>query len=41
MEEQSAEDEDFARIAESYRAFRKVYKTWGDAQYLKPTYLSE
>ncbi|HEX6113693.1 MAG TPA: TRAP transporter substrate-binding protein [Geminicoccaceae bacterium] len=41
VEEQSAEDEDFARIAESYRAFRKVYKTWGDAQSLKPTYLSE
>jgi TRAP-type mannitol/chloroaromatic compound transport system substrate-binding protein len=41
VEEQSAEDEDFARIADSYRAFRKVYKTWGDAQALKPTYLSE
>jgi TRAP-type mannitol/chloroaromatic compound transport system substrate-binding protein len=41
LQEQSAEDEDFARIAESYRAFRKVYKTWGDAQFLRPTYLSE
>ena len=41
VEEQSAEDEDFKRIAESYQAFRKVYKTWGDAQALKPTYLSE
>ena len=41
VEEQSAEDEDFARIADSYRSFRKVYKTWGDAQSLKPTYLSE
>ena len=41
MDEQSAQDEDFARIAESYRAFREVYKTWGDAQSLKPTYLSE
>jgi TRAP-type mannitol/chloroaromatic compound transport system substrate-binding protein len=38
VEEQSAQDEDFKRIAESYRAFRKVYKTWGDAQALKPTY---
>jgi TRAP-type mannitol/chloroaromatic compound transport system substrate-binding protein len=41
LEEQSAQDEDFARIADSYSAFRKVYKTWGDAQSLKPTYLSE
>jgi TRAP-type mannitol/chloroaromatic compound transport system substrate-binding protein len=41
MDEQSAQDEDFKRIAESYRSFRKVYKTWGDAQSLKPTYLSE
>jgi TRAP-type mannitol/chloroaromatic compound transport system substrate-binding protein len=41
MDEQSAQDEDFKRIAESYRSFRKVYKTWGDAQFLKPSYLSE
>jgi TRAP-type mannitol/chloroaromatic compound transport system substrate-binding protein len=41
LEEQSAADEDFKRIAESYAAFREVYKTWGDAQALKPTYLSE
>jgi TRAP-type mannitol/chloroaromatic compound transport system substrate-binding protein len=41
LEEQSAQDEDFKRIAESYAAFRKVYKTWGDAQSMKPTYLSE
>jgi TRAP-type mannitol/chloroaromatic compound transport system substrate-binding protein len=41
VEEQSAQDEDFEKIAESYRAFRKVYKTWGDAQALKPTYVSE
>jgi TRAP-type mannitol/chloroaromatic compound transport system substrate-binding protein len=41
LQEQSAQDEDFKRIAESYSAFRKVYKTWGDAQALKPTYLSQ
>jgi TRAP-type mannitol/chloroaromatic compound transport system substrate-binding protein len=41
LAEQSAQDEDFKNIAESYAAFRKVYKTWGDAQALKPTYLSE
>src|ERR671919_1812033 len=40
LEEQSAQDEDFKKIAESYSAFRKVYKTWGDAQALKPTYLA-
>jgi TRAP-type mannitol/chloroaromatic compound transport system substrate-binding protein len=41
LEEQSAQDEDFKRIAESYQAFRKEYKTWGDAQALKPTYLGQ
>ena len=41
LEEQSAQDEDFKRIADSYTAFRKEYKTWGDAQALKPTYLGQ
>jgi len=41
LDEQSASDPDFKKIAESYKEFRKVYKTWGDAQALKPTYLSE
>ena len=41
LQEQSAQDQEFKKIAESYLAFRKVYKTWGDAQALKPTYLSE
>jgi TRAP-type mannitol/chloroaromatic compound transport system substrate-binding protein len=41
LQEQSAQDEDFKKIADSYLAFRKVYKTWGDAQALKPTYLSD
>jgi len=40
LEEQSAQDEDFKRIADSYKAFRNEYKTWGDAQTLKPTYLA-
>ncbi len=39
LQEQSAQDEDFKKIADSYLAFRKVYKTWGDAQALKPTYM--
>jgi TRAP-type mannitol/chloroaromatic compound transport system substrate-binding protein len=41
LEEQSASDPWFKKAADSYLAFRKVYKTWGDAQALKPTYLSE
>jgi TRAP-type mannitol/chloroaromatic compound transport system substrate-binding protein len=41
LAEQSAQDEWFKKVADSYQAFRKVYKTWGDAQALKPTYLSE
>ena len=41
LQEQSDEDEDFARIADSYLAFRKVYRTWAAAQLLRPTYLSE
>jgi len=39
LEEQSAQDEDFKRIAESYLAFRELYKSWGAAQALKATYL--
>jgi TRAP-type mannitol/chloroaromatic compound transport system substrate-binding protein len=41
LEEQSAQDETFAKVADSYLAWREVYKTWGDAQFLKSTYLSE
>ena len=41
LQEQSAQDQDFKKIAESYSAFRKVYKTWGDAQALEPTYLPQ
>jgi TRAP-type mannitol/chloroaromatic compound transport system substrate-binding protein len=41
LQEQSAQDQDLKKIADSYSAFRKVYKTWGDAQALKPTYLSQ
>ena len=31
----------FKKVADSYLALRKVYKTWGDAQALKATYLSK
>ena len=35
LAEQSAADPTFKRVADSYLAFRKVYKTWGDAQALE------
>lgn len=38
VEEESAKDPLFKKVAESYFAFRKEYKKWGDAQYLKATY---
>ena len=41
LEEQSAADPTFKKVADSYLAFRKVYKAWGDAQALKATYLSK
>ncbi len=41
LEEESANDPLFKKVADSYLAFRKEYKTWGDAQALKPTYLTE
>jgi TRAP-type mannitol/chloroaromatic compound transport system substrate-binding protein len=41
MAERSAADPTFKKVANSYLAFRKVYKTWGDAQALKATYLSK
>ena len=37
--EESAKDATFKEFADSYFAFRKVYKIWGDAQALKSTYL--
>ncbi|HSA80034.1 MAG TPA: TRAP transporter substrate-binding protein [Geminicoccaceae bacterium] len=41
LAEQSAADPTFKKVAESYLAFRKVYKTWGEAQALKSTYLGK
>ncbi|MFQ5828117.1 MAG: TRAP transporter substrate-binding protein [Candidatus Methylomirabilia bacterium] len=38
VEEQSAKDPLFKKVAESYFSFRKKYKLWGDAQRLKSTY---
>ncbi len=39
LTEESAKDPTFKKVADSYLAFRKTYKAWGDAQFLKPTYL--
>ena len=39
VKEESANDAFFKEIADSFFAFRKVYRTWGTAQSLKSTYL--
>ena len=39
LAEESANDELFANVADSYLAWREEYKTWGDAQFLKGTYV--
>jgi TRAP-type mannitol/chloroaromatic compound transport system substrate-binding protein len=41
LEEQSAADPTFKEVADSYLAFRDRYKTWGQAQFLKSTYLGQ
>ena len=41
LDEESANDPVFKKVADSYLAFRKLYKTWGDAQSLNATYLTE
>ncbi|MGH6896269.1 MAG: TRAP transporter substrate-binding protein [Geminicoccaceae bacterium] len=38
IEEQSAADPTFKKVAESYLAFRERYRTWGQAQSLESTY---
>jgi TRAP-type mannitol/chloroaromatic compound transport system substrate-binding protein len=39
VEEQSAKDPLFKKVADSYFDFRKQYKLWGDAQALKASYV--
>jgi TRAP-type mannitol/chloroaromatic compound transport system substrate-binding protein len=39
--EESAKDPLFKRISDDYLAFRKNYAIWGDAQFMKPTYLKK
>jgi TRAP-type mannitol/chloroaromatic compound transport system substrate-binding protein len=41
LQEQSAADPVFKKVADSYLAWRQEYKTWGDAQLLKASYLSK
>ena len=38
VQEESAKDPLFKKVADHFYAFRKQYKTWGDAQALKGTY---
>jgi TRAP-type mannitol/chloroaromatic compound transport system substrate-binding protein len=41
LKEQSAADPTFKKVADSYLAFRETYKSWGQAQFLKSTYLAQ
>jgi TRAP-type mannitol/chloroaromatic compound transport system substrate-binding protein len=41
IEEQSDTDPVFKKVADSYQAFRETYKTWGDAQFLRSTYVED
>ncbi len=39
VQEQSAKDPLFKKVADNFYAFRERYKVWGEAQQLNPTYL--
>jgi TRAP-type mannitol/chloroaromatic compound transport system substrate-binding protein len=39
IKEESAKDPLFKKVSDHYLDFRKKYAIWGDAQYMKPTYL--
>lgn len=41
VEEEGARDPLFKRVADNYFRFRERYRMWGDAQFLKSTYLDE
>jgi len=41
LEEQSAADPLFKKVADSFYAFREKYRIWGEAQSLEPTYLAQ
>ena len=39
--EESAKDPLFKKVADHYFAFRKQYAIWGEAQAMKPTYITK
>ncbi|MFO1350281.1 MAG: TRAP transporter substrate-binding protein [Gammaproteobacteria bacterium] len=39
LQEESAKDPLFKKVADSYLKFREQYRIWGDAQAIRPTYL--
>lgn len=41
VQEESAKDPLFKKVADDYLAFRKAYRIWGDAQAMKGTYLDK
>jgi TRAP-type mannitol/chloroaromatic compound transport system substrate-binding protein len=41
IQEESAKDPLFKKIADDYLAFRKKYKIWGDAQTMKASYIGQ
>lgn len=41
IKEESAKDPLFKKVSDHYLAFRKNYAIWGDAQYMKGTYLKK
>ena len=41
VEERSASDAGFKKIADSYFEFRRSYRIWGEAQAMKVTYLDD
>jgi TRAP-type mannitol/chloroaromatic compound transport system substrate-binding protein len=41
LQEESAKDPLFKRIADHYLNFRKQYAIWGDSQYMKASYLKK
>jgi TRAP-type mannitol/chloroaromatic compound transport system substrate-binding protein len=41
IQEESAKDPLFKKVADDYLAFRKKYKVWGDAQAMKASYVGQ
>jgi TRAP-type mannitol/chloroaromatic compound transport system substrate-binding protein len=41
IQEESAKDPLFKKVADDYLAFRKKYAVWGDSQAMKATYLGK